>query len=208
MSFSNLDFLYQHLPAHMRRDDVDLFLRRFLGVPCGELDDWELTFDTFHQMIAPETATEEFINWWLWALFGWGWFPAWATLAQKRVFYKDIAIHYARRGTARGIKEFLAAFGIRSRVIAAPQFYGEYTTDADGWVIETPLVVVIQIFPETAGLPEQLAFYGEWTTDEWAVFEPKLVPTRADVDALLRFQQPAGHIFIIEEKIATAPEEA
>lgn len=186
----------------MRRDDVDLFLRKFLSVPCGELDGWELTFDTFHRMIAPETATEEFINWWLWALFGWGWFPAWASIELKRNFYRDIATHYARRGTARGIKEFLAAFGIRSRVIVAPQFYGEYTTDEDGWVIETPLVVIIQIFPETEGVPEQLAFYGEWTTDEWAVVDPVLVPTRADVDALLRFQQPVGHVFIIEEKIA------
>ena len=124
-------------------------------------------------------------------------------LSRKREFYRDIAIHYARRGTARGIREFLAAFGIRARVINAPLFYEEFTTDDEGWVIETPLVVIIQIFPQTDALPEQLAFYGEWTTDEWAVSDPALVPTRADVDALLRFQQPIGHVFIIEEQIST-----
>jgi hypothetical protein len=61
----------------------------------------------------------------------------------------------------------------------------------------------VQIFPETDALPEQLAFNGEWTTNEWSIVDPALVPTRPDVDALLRFQQPVGHIFIIEEKIAS-----
>lgn len=202
MSFSNLAFLYEHLPAHMRRDDVDLLLKRFLSVPCEELDQYDAVFDNFHQMISPETATEEFLDWWLWALFDWAWFPVWMPLSRKREFYKNIATHYARRGTARGIREFLAAFGIRARVINAPLFYGEFTTDDGGWVVETPLVVIIQIFPQTDALPEQLAFYGEWTTDEWAVADPALIPTRADLDALLRFQQPIGHVFIIEEQIS------
>lgn len=186
----------------MRRDDESLFLKRLLSVPCEELDNFDRLFDTFHEQIAPETASEEFVNWWLWAAFGWGWFPDWATLPMKRRFYADIATHYARRGTARGIREFLAAFGIRARVITQPQFYGEFTTDEGGWVIETPLVIVVQIFPQTDALPEQLAFYGEWTTDEWAVADPALVPKRADIDALLRFQQPIGHAIIIEELVA------
>jgi phage tail-like protein len=208
MSFpNNLDYLYEHLPAFMRRQDSEtsppLFLKRFLSWFGGELDGFDGVIDTLHERVAWETADEEWLNWLLWACFGWAWFPVWMTLAQKRAFYRDIATHYARRGTARGIVEFLAAFGIRSRVIVDPLFYdSSYTTDDDSWVVETPLVIIVQIFPQTDALPEELVFYGEWTTDQDAIADPALVPTRPDLDALLRFQKPAGQVIIVEDKIA------
>jgi phage tail-like protein len=204
MSF-NLDFLYERgLPAHMRQDDedIDFFLKRFLSHFCLELDDYDQIFDTFHELIAPETATEEFLNWWLWALFGWAWFPDWFTLEMKRNFYRDIATHYARRGTARGIKEFLAAFGIRAQVITLPVFYGEWTTGQDTWSMTGPLNIIVRIFPYTAGVSENLSFYGEWTTGEDVIADPALVIERPDIDALLRFQQPVGQHIIIEELVA------
>lgn len=207
MSFrSNLDFLYDHLPAFMRRDDAalpaPLFLRRFLSFFGQQMDGFDKVVDELHLKVAPATADEEWLNWLLSALFGWGWFPVWMTLAQKRQFYADIATHYARRGTARGIREFLAAFGIKSRVINQPIFYGEWTLGEDAWALATPLVVVIQIYPQRAALPEDLSFYGEWTLGEGAISDPALVPTRTDVDALLRFMQPLSHHFIIEDKTA------
>src|SRR5205807_801267 len=154
-----------------------------------------------YTQIAPETATEGFIDWWLYALFGWGWFPDWATLSMKRAFYRDIAKHYARRGTARGIVEFLAAFGIKARVINQPQFYGEMTVGDDTWTMTGPLVIVVQIFPHAAALVEDESFYGEWTTGESVTADPALVIRSTDVEALLRFQQPIGHTIIIEEKV-------
>ena len=202
MSFSNLQFLYDHLPARFRRTDEGLFLKRFLSFFGAELDRADETLDTFHAKIAPSSAPEEFIDWWLSALFGWTWFPVWFTDEMKRSFYAQIARHYARRGTERGIREFLAAFDIKSRVITQPQFYGEWTTGEDGWLVASPLVVIVQIFPQTAALPEDLSVYGEWTTGESVTADPALVPTRRDIDALLRFQQPIGHHFIIEEKVA------
>lgn len=77
MPFSNQDYLYQHLPARVRRDDEDLFLKRCLQFFGTTLDEWDLVYETFYQKIAPETAPEDFINWWLWALFGWSWYPRW-----------------------------------------------------------------------------------------------------------------------------------
>jgi phage tail-like protein len=207
MSFlGNLEYLWSLLPEWMRRQDEEQtppdFLKRFVSFFAKEMDDADRVVDELHQLVAPATASEAFLNWWLWAFFGWAWFPVWMTLDQKRAFYSSIATHYARRGTARGIVEFLAAFGIRSRVINQPIFYDEFTTDEDEWCVETPLVFIVQIFPQMGGLDEDLSFYGEYTTEENHIADPALVPTRPDIDALLRFQQPAGHIIIIEEKIA------
>jgi phage tail-like protein len=207
MSFrNNLEYLYERLPGFMRREDATtptvaapLFLKRFISFFAGEMDAFDRVVDTLHERVAPETASEEFLNWWLWAFFGWAWFPVWMTLDRKRAFYRDVAVHYARRGTARGIKEFLAAFGITARVFAAPQFHGESTTGEDDWVITGPNVIVVQIYPQTAALAEDLSFYGEWTTGEDVIANPALTVTRTDVDALLRFQQPIGqHIIVVE----------
>ena len=207
MSFlGNLEYLWSLLPEWMRRQDEEQtppdFLKRFVSFFAKEMDDADRVVDDLHKLVAPATASAEFLNWWLWALFGWAWFPVWTTLDQKRAFYRDIATHYARRGTSRGIVEFLAAFGITARVVNAPLFYGELTLDASEWLVETPLVVVVQIYPQSTGEAESLEFYGMWTLDIGAVANPTRVPTRADVDALLRFQQPAAQVFIIEEKVA------
>ncbi len=206
MSFNNnLEFLYERgIPGHMRRDDAEAgyFLKRFLSHFCLELDNYDALFDGFHELIEPETATEEFLDWWLHALFGWAWFPGWFTLEMKRNFYRDIATHYARRGTARGIKEFLAAFGIRAQVITKPLVYGEWTTGQDTWALTGPLIVLVRVYPFTSGVNENLSFYGEWTTGENVIANPALVIERPDLDALLRFQQPIGQHIIIEELVA------
>ena len=62
MSFSNLEYLYEHLPARFRRDDDDLFLKRFLSFFGEQLDKFDGDLDHLYQSIAPATASEEFID--------------------------------------------------------------------------------------------------------------------------------------------------
>lgn len=204
MSFSNLNYLWEHLPALYRlsAEGDDHFLKRFLSSIGAELDRVDEEFDGFHLKLAPETAPQEFVEYWLWSLFGWGYFPEWFNLAQRRSFYANVGRHYARRGTKRGIEEFLRDFGVTARVINQPQYWGEFTVGEDEWMITQPLGVVIQIFPGTAAAPEDQTFYGEFTVGEDHAAPPLRSLGKVDVDALLRFQQPVGQIFMIEEKVA------
>jgi phage tail-like protein len=206
MAISNLNYLYDHLPARMRRDDTGLFLKRFLSVFGEELDGVDLQLDTFFEKIAPKTAPAEFIDWWLYSFFGWGWFPTWFTLARRRAFYASIAQHYARRGTLRGIKEFLAAFGIRAIVEGEQRFYGEATWGESEWGVTGPLVIIVRLFPEAPAVSEDLIYYGEATwEDDYGASQAQSIQ-RADVEALLRFQWPlAQHIFIEDLPFASAP---
>jgi phage tail-like protein len=206
MSVNNLDFLYDSLPARFRRDDGDLFLKRFLSWFGGELDGVDLKLDTFHQKIAPETAPQEFIDWWLYSLFGWGWFPTWFTDERRRAFYASIARHYAQRGTLQGIQEFLAVFGLRAIVEGSPQFYGEAVYGEDVWSVSAPLIIIVRLFPEAPAVDEDLAFFGEAAFGDDYYAAPGESIQRADVEALLRFQWPlAQHIFIEDLPLSPAP---
>jgi phage tail-like protein len=196
--FSNTDYLYAHLPGRMRRDDPGFFLKRFLSVVGTELDGFDLTIDTFYQLINPDTAPIEFIDFWLDALFGWGWFPTWFTVARRRAFYAAITRHYAKRGTLEGIKEFLAAFGLRVIVEAAPQFLDEVALGEDVWSVSGPLGILIRAFPEAPAVNEDLSFLDEATLDEDVGAEPMESIQRADLDELLRYVQPLGNIIMIE----------
>jgi phage tail-like protein len=196
---NNLDYLYDHLPARMRRDDDGLFLKRFLSVVGETLDGFDLQLDTFYQKIDPATAPQEFIDWWLYAFFGWGWFPTWFTVAQRRAFYAAIAQHYAQRGTLKGIKNFLAAFGLRAIVEGEPRFYGEEAYGENQWSIVGPLGIVVRLFPEAPAIAADLAFYGEAAYDDDYAASPGDNIQRADVDALLRFQWPLSQLIFIED---------
>lgn len=205
-SINNTDYLYGHLPARMRRDDADLFLKRFLSFFGETLDGFDLDLDTFYQRIAPATASSEFIDWWLYSLFGWAWFPTWFTLARRRAFYAAITRHYAQRGTAVGIKEFLAAFGLRVTVETGPQFWGEATWGEDLWTITGPLGIVVRLLPEAPALPEDLEFWGEAFWGEAFAATPGEDIQIADLDELLRFVWPLGNIIMIEDvQFAGAP---
>lgn len=202
---NNLEFFYSHLPARYRAADEFLFLKRFMSPFCAELDDYDRIFEAFHRNISPEAATEEFLNYFLWSFFDWGWFPAWFTLARKRSFYANVATHYARRGTARGIREFLLEFGVRSRVINRPQYYESFVLDDRTWTVDGPLYIIIQIFPQVAGVPENLNYYEYFTLDQDIAIDPQLQITKLDIDELLRFVQPLGQHFIIEEMVSVSP---
>ncbi|MGA9774018.1 MAG: phage tail protein [Blastocatellia bacterium] len=203
MPFSNLDYLYQHLPARVRRDDDGLFLKRFCQVFGITLDEWDVVYETFYQKIAPETAPEEFINFWLWALFGWSWYPKWFTLARKRQLYADFAQHLARRGTKRGIEEFLKAFSIYARVSNRPQYWGEFVWGEGGYTITDALGVVVQIshLADEVNKDVQSASWGEfaWGESNFRDVEPTL--TRKEIEDLIRFEWPLSHRVMVDYQV-------
>jgi phage tail-like protein len=199
-AINNTDYLYGHLPARMVRDDAELFLRRFL-TPVGEaLDSFDEAVDTFAEKIAPDTSPNPFVVWWLYSLFGWGWFPVWFTLADRRAFYANITRHYAERGTLKGIQSFLAAFGLRTIVEAEGRVWDEQCFDEDVWSVDAPLGIVVRVFPEAPAVDGDLEFYDDLATlDESIAADPGESVQRADVEALLRFLWPIGNIIIIED---------
>ena len=208
MAIDNLQYLYDHLPARMRRADQDMFLKRFLQLVGEHLDSYDLTVDTFFELINPDTAPQQFVDFWLWALFGWGWFPTWFTADRRRAFYAAIgSTHYPERGTLAGIKHFLSAFGLRVLVEGGPRFWGEETWGSNQWTVVGPLGIVVRLFPEAPAIDRQLEFWGEFTWAEAFPFSPSESIQLKDVDQLLRFQWPLAHEVLIEElQFETIPE--
>lgn len=198
-SLSNLDYLYDHLPSRFRRDDDGMFLRRFLSFFGEQLDGFDLQLDTFFEKIDPATATQEFIDWWLYAFFGWGWFPSWFDDDQRRAFYAAVAQHYAQRGTVVGIKNFLAAFGIQVIVERGPRYWSEEVWGEGGWTVTEPLGLVVRLLPTAPAIGEDLEFWDEGTWLEAFGASPGESIQRADVDELLRFQWPLAQFIFIED---------
>lgn len=204
MSFSNLDYLYNHLPARVRRDDDGLFLKRFLQFFGETLDEWDEVYETFYQKINPETAPEEFINFWLWALFGWSWFPKWFTLARKRQLYADFAQHLARRGTKLGIERFLKAFSIYARVYNRPQYWGEFVWGESGYTITDALGVVVNVShlaDEVNKDVQATAFWGEFAWGEGCLRDTEPTLARKEIEDLIRFEWPNGHRVMVDYQI-------
>jgi phage tail-like protein len=206
MSRPNIETLSELIPSRYWRADEEYsgFLKRFLYWFALECDRVDSLVDNFFKNLDPATAPEEFLNWWLYSMFGWGWFPVWFTLDQKRAFYQDIARHLARRGTRRGIEEFLAAFGLTARVTMSPTFYGEEFYGEETWLIPGPLVIVITIYPVTGAQAEDLSFYGEASFGEDYSVSPALTPGQLDIDGLIRFFWPLGNVIIVEDLTAGA----
>lgn len=198
---NNLEFLYGRLPEYIRGADAGqgLLLKRFLQPFAEVLDGFDLQLDTFFEKINPETAPQEWVEWWLYALFGWGYFPAWFSDEQRRAFYRDVAQLYAKRGTARGIREFLAHFSVKSHVINRPAFWGEEVWGEGGWMIGGPLAVVVQVYPQADAVPSELDYYG----DSFYSDAPYYAGAggnlqQADVEQLLRWQWPLSQSIIVD----------
>jgi len=199
MSLNNTDYLYDHLPARMRRDDDGLFLKRFLSAVGNELDGFDLALDTFYQKIDPATAPPDYIDWWLYALFGWAWFPTWFTITRRRAFFAAITRLYAKRGTAEGIHDFLAIFGLRVIVETRPRFWGRQVWGQGGWSVNGPLLIVVRLLPEAPALPASLSFWGSAVWGRAIGATPGENIQRADLQALLRFVWPLANIIVIED---------
>lgn len=189
MPFSNQQYLYERLPSRYRREDKDLFLKRFLQFFGETLDGYDATFDLFFESVNPNTAADEWINFWLENLFGWSWFPAWFTLAQKRSLYANFARHLARRGTRRGIELFLQDFGVTSRVHARAVVWGETVWGESAFAISEPLRLVVEILQINAPKAD-FAVWGEGAFGEFYYAQPKAAFAEKELLDLIRFEQP------------------
>lgn len=203
MALNNLNYLYQNLPARVRRDDDGLFLKRLCQVFGITLDEWDQVYETFYQKINPETAPEEFIDFWLWALFGWSWYPKWFTLARKRQLYADFARHLARRGTKLGIEEFLKAFSVHVRVSNRPQFWGEFVWGEGGYAITDALGVVVQVshLADEVNKDVRAGSWGEFAWGESDFRDVEQTLTRKEIEDLIRFGWPQGHRVMIDYQV-------
>jgi len=197
LPFSNLDYLFDHLPARFRRDEAGELLKRFLTFVGETLDGWDSSFANFHQQIAPGTAAEEFIDWWLLALFGWAWFPSWYTLAEKRTFYGQVATLYAQRGTRTGIQNLLAAFGVHLRAYTSPAYWGLAFFGLDRWALNEPLVIVADVLWVDDRVNAGACFWGDsfWGSVEAITTAETL--SKSEIEMLLKFEQPFSQVMAV-----------
>lgn len=201
IDFSSLGH-YEAAFNRMPPPPLPAFLRRFLLFFALTLDGWDLMHERFYQMIAPATAPEAFVTFWLWALFDWSWYPRWFTLARKRLLYADFAQHLARRGTARGIEEFLKAFSVFARVYNRPQYWGEFAWGTAGWTITDAMGVVIQVdhVADEVNFDRGGQGWGEFAWGEGGSYFADTLPTltRREIEDLCRFEWPMGQRVMIE----------
>lgn len=207
MQSFNQEYLYNHLPARYRREDKELFLKRFLQFFGGTLDDWDAKFDNFYKNINPATAEEKWVEFWLDALFGWSYFPKGFTLAQKRNLYANFAGHLARRGTPRGIRLWLRDFGITARVYSREQFWDEFYFAEDSWMMEEPLVTIIEIYAGFNLTSYDLGTFDDSFIEDTLIFGVnEQIVTDVEIESLLRFVLPYGQEFYVTFSTASAPE--
>jgi phage tail-like protein len=205
--FSNLQYLLDHLPARYRvaDEEQEYFLQRFLTYFCQELDGFDEHLDTYHEKINPDTTPDEFLEWQLYSKFGWAWFPPWFTEARKREFYRNIAKHYARRGTAEGIRLLLAAFGVTAYVQAQPLVWGEWAWGEPLVSITGPLGLSVSILPRVDAAAEDMSFWGAFVWGESPLATPAAQLQQVDVNALLRWSQPLATVVMVESLQFIAP---
>jgi phage tail-like protein len=202
MSFSNQDYFYSHLPSRYRREDKELFLKRFWQFFGATLDEWDADYIEFYSQINPFTADEVFVDWWLQVLFEWSWFPAKFTLPAKRNLYANMARHFARRGTPRGIELWLNDFGAIARVFTRETFWDDSFFGEGGWEVAQPLVVLVEIIALKDWGNYDLGAWDDSFWEDSTVFgAPEIRLTDVEIETLLRFVQPHGQeIFVVWKK--------
>lgn len=208
MQSFNQEYLYNHLPARYRREDQELFLKRFLQFFGGTLDGWDSKFESFFENINPETAAEEWIEFWLEALFGWSYFPKGFTLAQKRNLYSNFARHLARRGTPHGIELWLKDFGITSRVYSNACYWEEFYFGEAGWMMDEPLVTIIEIYAGFNLISQDFGTFDDSVIEDTLIFGfNEQIVSSVEIESLLRFVQPFGQAFYVTYSTSAAPDD-
>lgn len=204
MAFNNTEYLYQNLPSRFRREDKDLFLKRYLQWFGETLDGYDAAFDSFFGSIDSDTADERWIEFWLENLFGWSWFPYWFTVAEKRRLYANFGRHLARRGTRRGIELWLLDFGIVARVHTRTLPWGEFVYGETHYTISEPLYLIVEIlFLQPA--QTDLHVWGEGAFGEFYYSNPKPFFTTKEMIDLIHFVQPHAQeiLFILRNSTGT-----
>lgn len=196
MSFSNQEYLYEHLPERYRSADADLFLKRYLQFTGETLDEWDGKFDAFFESIDSTTADATWIGFWLDILFGWSWFPWWFTLASKRTLYGHFGRHLGRRGTRRGIELWLADFGIIARVHTRTAPWGEFVWGETSFAIADPLHLIVEILFLQSPAMDQ-CYYGEGAWGEGYYTDPRPLLTEREIIDLIRYVQPHSQEIIV-----------
>lgn len=204
--FSNLEYLYNNLPSRFRRDDKDLFLKRYLQWFGDVLDDYDSKFDLFFENINPATAGEIWIEFWLRELFGWSWFPTWFTIDDKRRLYGNFATHLARRGTAKGIELWLKDFSLIAKVYTRPKFFGESVWGEENFATHEPLFIVVEILRTAPRPANEAKFYGESGYGEAFFTKNKPLFSNGELLALLQYMQPHGQEILLIQKSQYFPE--
>lgn len=189
MSFSNQQFIYDHLPERFRRNDRDELLKRFL-TPVGEtMDGWDETFDSFFESIGSTTASSEWVRFWLLVLFGWAWFPWWFSLIDLRRLYGNFGRHLGRRGTRRGIELWLSDFGIIARVHARTRPWSEFVWGETTFAITEPLHLIVEIlFMRSPAFDQCYQAEGAW--GEGYYVEPRELMSDREIIDLIKYVQP------------------
>ncbi|HEX8565420.1 MAG TPA: hypothetical protein VF648_07085 [Pyrinomonadaceae bacterium] len=197
MPFSNRDYLYNNLPSRFRRDDADGILYRFLEFFGETTDNWDALYEAFFENIAPETASEPFIDFWLDRLFGWRYFPKNFTLAQKRTLYANFARHLAQRGTKNGIELWLRDFGIHANVWLRQEFYDDFFYGEPLWSVDAPLFILVEIISLKDWASTDIDSWGDSFWDDGMFMgEPEPRLTETEIETLLRFFLPVGQEMI------------
>lgn len=196
MSFNNTDYIYENLPSRYRTADESTLLRRILEHFGEKYDTFDDAFDSFAESIAADTASDEWLVFWLKVLFGWEYIPWWFTSADKARLYGNFGRHLARRGTARGIELFLRDFGIVAKVHKRPITWGEFVWGEVSFSITEPLNFIIEIIRiETPNL--DACFWGEAVYGESFYSAPIKPISERDIIALLKYQQPLAQTITV-----------
>lgn len=195
--FKNQDYLYENLPARYRREDTEQFLYRFLEFFGETADGFDALHAEFFENISPETASEEFIDFWLFSLFGWRYFPKNFTLSQKRVLYANFARHLARRGTKKGIELWLRDFGAHAVVWLREEFYDDSFYGEPAWSVDGPLFVLVEIISLKDWESIDVDSWNDSFWDDGSYFgSPEARLTEDEIETLLRFFLPVGQEMI------------
>lgn len=196
-NLDNTQYALEHLPSWMVAADEGEYLRRLFFAFFGEtLNEWDGVVETFHEEITPATASAPFIAYWMASIWGWSWFPSWYLLTDKRRLYGNFGRHIARRGTARGILEFMLDFGVHVRVHVSEQFWGDVIAGEASWGVTGPLVIVVEVvwIAERVN-PVPDTYEGVW--GDAIVQQMAETLTAGEIEALLRFATPAANIVLI-----------
>ncbi|MEW6209828.1 MAG: hypothetical protein AB1631_15800 [Acidobacteriota bacterium] len=209
----NIDFflarLVESLPPPYRPEDfegfnVRGFLGRILRPSAEDLDSVNATIDRLHELIAPESAPEDWLRWILTEWFGWTLIPDGFPVNPVveggpclRRLLANLHLHYKRRYTVTGIRELLREFGIIAEVYDRPLFVGGFLGSYG--VARHPLHVRIRVLSvEPFYFPRRVYVGGFIGGGGTYLYQTQQIITESFIRDLVHWSRPAGVEDMIE----------